>query len=44
MHQASLADGLTLDAFALEQDGLAPPEVDVGRVRSLRLSWQRWWL
>lgn len=29
--QASVLDGLSLDAFAVEQDGLAAAEVDVGR-------------
>ena len=29
--QAALPDGSALDAFALEQDGLAAAEVDVGR-------------
>jgi hypothetical protein len=29
--QASPLDGLSLDAFAVEQDGLAAAEVDVGR-------------
>jgi hypothetical protein len=29
--QASLLDGLSLDAFAFEQDGLAAAEIDVGR-------------
>lgn len=31
MLQAPLFDGLSLDPFSLQQDGLAPPEVDVGR-------------
>ena len=30
VHQASLLDGLALDAFAFEQDGLAAPEIDIG--------------
>jgi hypothetical protein len=29
--QAALLDGLALDAFAVEQDGLAAAEVDIGR-------------
>ena len=29
--QAALSDGLSFDPFAFEQDGLAAPEVDVGR-------------
>jgi len=29
--QAALLDGLSLDAFAVEQDGLAAAEMDVGR-------------
>ena len=31
MEQAPLVDGLALDAFAIEQDGLAVAEVDIGR-------------
>ena len=31
MLQAPLFDGLSLDPFSLQQDGLAAPEVDVGR-------------
>ena len=31
MLQASLFDGLSLDPFSLQQDGLASAEVDVGR-------------
>ena len=31
MEQAALLDGLPLDAFAVEQDGLGAAEVDVGR-------------
>ena len=31
MQQAPLLDGLALDAFALEQDGLPSAEVDIGR-------------
>jgi hypothetical protein len=31
--QAPLLDGLALDAFALEQDGLPPSKVDIGRVQ-----------
>ena len=31
MQQASLPDGLPLDALAVEQDRLSPAEVDVGR-------------
>ena len=30
MLQAPLFDGLSLDPFSLQQDGLAAPEVDVG--------------
>tara|TARA_R110000787_G_scaffold82392_1_gene178044 strand:- start:615 stop:845 length:231 start_codon:yes stop_codon:yes gene_type:complete len=29
--QAALLDGVSFDPFALEQDGLAAPEVDVSR-------------
>ncbi len=29
--QATLSDGVSFDPFALEQDGLAAPEVDVSR-------------
>ena len=31
VHQAAPLDGSSLDAFAVEQDGLAAAEVDVGR-------------
>jgi hypothetical protein len=35
VHQAALLDGLPLDAFTVEQDGLAAAEVDIGRVLSI---------
>jgi len=28
--QAAVGEGLSFDPFSLRQDGLAPPEVDVG--------------
>ena len=31
MYQASVLDGLSFDPFSFQQDGLAAPEVDVGR-------------
>ena len=31
MVQAAIGDGLAFDPFAFEQNGLAAPEVDVGR-------------
>ena len=31
MLQATVCDCLALDAFSFEEDGLSPPEVDVGR-------------
>ena len=31
MLQATVCDGLALDPFAFEEDGLGPPEVDVSR-------------
>ena len=31
MLQAPMLDGLSFDPFSFQQDGLAPPEVDVGR-------------
>jgi hypothetical protein len=34
-----LLDGLTFDALAFQQDGLAAAEVDVARFRLRRLSW-----
>ena len=34
MLQAPVFDGLSLDPFSLQQDGLAAPEVDVGGIRS----------
>ncbi len=30
MLQATLLDGLSFDPFSLQQDGLAPPEIDIG--------------
>ena len=31
VYQASVLDGLSFDPFSFQQDGLAAPEVDVGR-------------
>ena len=31
MLQAAIGDGLSFDPFSFEEDGLAAPEVDVGR-------------
>ena len=31
VHQASVLDGLSFDPFSFQQNGLAAPEVDVGR-------------
>ena len=31
MHQAAVLDGSALDAFTLQQDGLAPAEIDISR-------------
>jgi len=31
VHQASVLDALSFDPFSFQQDGLAAPEVDVGR-------------
>jgi hypothetical protein len=31
MHDAAVLDGFLLDALALQQDGLPPAEIDVGR-------------
>ena len=31
MHQAALLDGSALDALTLQQDGLTPAEIDIGR-------------
>ena len=31
MLQAPVLDGLSFDPFSFQQDGLAPPEVDIGR-------------
>jgi hypothetical protein len=39
MLQAAFGDGLAFDPFSLQQDCLAAPEVDVGRVRLSMLSW-----
>ena len=36
MLQSALFDGLAFDPFALEQDGLAAPEVDVSRRQVLQ--------
>jgi hypothetical protein len=33
MLQTTICDGLTFDPFALEEDGLGPPEVNVSRSR-----------
>ena len=30
VQQAAIGDGLSFDPFPFDQDGLAPPEVDVG--------------
>ncbi len=31
MHQAAMLDGSVLDALALQQNGLPPAEIDIGR-------------
>ena len=38
MLQAPVLDCASLDFFSVQQDGLAAPEVDIGRVRLSRLS------
>lgn len=39
MQQAPLFDGLPFGPFSLDEDGLAAPEIDVGRAKLSRLSW-----
>ena len=39
MMQAPLVDGVSFDPFPLEQNGLAAPEVNVGRCEIAQASW-----
>ena len=38
MHQAAVLDGSGLDALTLQQDGLAPAEIDISRVQFVQAS------
>ena len=38
MHQAAVLDGSGIDALTLQQDGLAPAEIDISRVQVVQAS------